>query len=83
MHSLEIWDDYTRRQYVAKAPARSPYGDDTAPNKFRDFDIFTKIRVIHQLTVWTLWNPDRMREKMPEDKEGDQIEWVCSRSHTF
>ena len=74
-NSLEIWDEYTRRQYLSKAPERNPYGDDEQPKKFRDFDIFQKIRVLHQLSVWTFWNADRMREKM-DVTENDQTSWV-------
>jgi len=71
-----IWDEYTRRQYLAKAPHLNPYGEGETPNRFRDFDIFTKIRVLHQLTVWTFWNPDRLRERMPDHpREVDQLEW--------
>ncbi|EXJ85033.1 hypothetical protein A1O3_05708 [Capronia epimyces CBS 606.96] len=74
--NYDIWDEYTRRQYLAKAPQLNPYGDEEDPKRFRNFDIFTKIRVLHQLTVWTFWNPDRMREKMPEHpRETDQTEW--------
>lgn len=78
MQRLEIWDEYTRRQYLSKAPTQNPYGDEEEPKKFREFDIFQKIRVLHQLSVWTFWNPDRMREKMPVG-DTDQTEWV--RSH--
>ncbi|KAK6376203.1 hypothetical protein LTS17_007454 [Exophiala oligosperma] len=71
-----IWDEYTRRQYLAKAPHLNPYGAEETPKRFRDFDIVTKIRVLHQLTVWTFWNPDRIREKMPDHpREVDQLEW--------
>lgn len=75
-YSYEIWDEYTRRQYLAKAPDLNPYGTSEEPKHFKDFDIFQKIRILHQLSVWTLWNPDRMREKMPEQREIEQIQWV-------
>ena len=39
----EIFDEYTRRQYVAKAPHRNPFGTEEEPAKFNDFDIFTKV----------------------------------------
>jgi hypothetical protein len=39
----EIFDEYTRRQYVAKAPNRNPFGVKEAPAKFDDFDVFTKV----------------------------------------
>ncbi|KAI4924586.1 hypothetical protein J4E85_007702 [Alternaria conjuncta] len=60
----EIFDEYTRRQYVAKAPAQNPFGEEEEPNKFHDFDVFTKIRVLQQLSVWTLNNPNTIREKI-------------------
>ena len=74
----EIFDEYTRRQYVAKAPHKNPFGVEEEPNKFSDFDLFTKLRVLAQLSQWTLLNPDRIREKMPEARESEQAEWVCS-----
>ena len=73
----EIFDEYTRRQYVAKAPHRNPYGTEETPNKFAEFDIVTKLRVLFQLSQWTLMNPDRIRERMPEAKDTEQIQWVC------
>lgn len=78
--SFDNFDEYTRRQFVAKAPQRNPYGTDEIPNKFSDFDVFTKIRVLHQLSTWTLWNAERMRGLM-EEKDNEQTQWVCSR-HT-
>ncbi|KAF8867048.1 hypothetical protein BDZ45DRAFT_710095 [Acephala macrosclerotiorum] len=71
----EIFDEYTRRQYVAKAPERNPFGVEEEPNKFDDFDIFTKIRVLQQLTQWTFVNPDKIREKMEEQKDTEQTIW--------
>lgn len=57
------------------------------PLRFLDFDIFTKLSVLQQLSVWTFWNPDRIREKMPEKKDSEQLEWVslwsASRMSTF
>ena len=77
--SYDIWDEYTRRQYVAKAPHLNPYGEEEQPKRFREFDIIQKIRVLHQLTVWTFWNPDRVRERMPDhQREVEQLEWVGS-----
>lgn len=39
----EIFDEYTRRQYVAKAPDRNPFGTEEEPAKFTEFDVFTKV----------------------------------------
>lgn len=83
VYSLENWDIHVRRQYDYRAPAKAhPYGDEEEPNAFRDFHIFTKIRVLHQLTVWSFWNPDWIRHLFPSDyKEVDQfLDWVCSQS---
>ena len=80
---LENWDEYARRQYIAKAPHLNPYGMEEQPSRFREFDITQKIRVLHQLTVWTFWNPDRLRERMPEQKESDQTLWVGSADHHY
>jgi len=29
---------------MAKAPDKNPFGDEEAPSKFADFDVFTKVR---------------------------------------
>lgn len=46
MSSPEIFDEYTRRQYVAKAPERNPFGTEEEPAKFAEFDIFTKVTLL-------------------------------------
>lgn len=75
---FDNFDEYTRRQYNAKAPhVANPFGEEEEPLKFMNFDVFQKLRVLHQLSVWTLWNPDRIRDKMPEKKESEQLQWVC------
>ena len=72
----EIFDEYTRRQYVAKAPQRNPFGIEETPKKFTEFDVFTKLRVLVQLSQWTLINAERIREKMSETKDSEQTQWV-------
>lgn len=39
----DIFDSQARKQYLDKAPDRNPFGDDEAPAKFEDFDVFTKV----------------------------------------
>ncbi len=78
LHRPELFDEYTRRQYVAKAPQRIPFGEEEEPKKFVDFDVFLKLKVLAQLSQWTLINPDRLRERMPETKENEQIQWVST-----
>jgi hypothetical protein len=66
---------------VAKAPGRNPFGIEETPNKFDDFDVFTKIRVLQQLSVWTLNNPNTIREKM-NATEAEQMTWVSPSRHS-
>ncbi|KAF2638032.1 hypothetical protein P280DRAFT_456837 [Massarina eburnea CBS 473.64] len=70
----EIFDEYARRQFVAKAPSRNPFGTDEEPVKFSTFDVFTKVRTLQQLSVWTLNNPNTIRERM-NASEGEQLDW--------
>ncbi|KAF2255696.1 hypothetical protein BU26DRAFT_498484 [Trematosphaeria pertusa] len=70
----DIFDEYARRQFVAKAPSRNPFGTEETPNKFDDFDVFTKIRVLQQLSVWTLNNPNTIRERL-NPTEAEQVLW--------
>ena len=76
-NSPDIFDEYTRRQYLAKAPQRNPFGDEEEPKKFAEFDVFLKLRILVQLSQWTLNNADRIREKMEERGEMEQsVAWV-------
>ena len=61
---------------MAKAPHRNPFGEDEDPQKFAEFDVFLKLKVLVQLSQWTLINADRMRERMPEVKDSEQTQWV-------
>lgn len=63
---------------MTKAPSRNPFGTEEKPNKFAEFDVYTKLRVLVQLSQWTLINAERMRERMPEAKDTEQIQWVCT-----
>ena len=77
MDRPEIFDEYTRRQYVAKAPHRNPFGVEEEPKKFAEFDVFTKLKVLVQLSQWTLNNAERIREKLEERGEAEQaLAWV-------
>ncbi|KAF2266879.1 hypothetical protein CC78DRAFT_552246 [Lojkania enalia] len=72
--TLDIFDEFARRQYVAKAPDRNPFGTDEIPNKFNHFDVFTKIKVLQQLSLWTLNNPNSIRERL-NATDSDQALW--------
>lgn len=51
-HSPEIFDEYTRRQYMAKAPQRNPFGVEDVPVSFSEFYIFTQV-VFALSQIWT------------------------------
>ena len=73
--TLDLFDEYTRRQYLARAPHLNPFGEEEEASKFSEFDIYTKLKVLHQLSVWTFHNPDRIRERMEESRDMDQAGW--------
>ncbi|KAI1115138.1 hypothetical protein F5Y14DRAFT_411268 [Nemania sp. NC0429] len=73
--TYDLFDEYTRRQYVAKAPDRNPFGTAESPARFDGFDALLKIRVLQQLTQWIMLHPERIREKMDEQKPSDQTDW--------
>lgn len=43
--SHDLFEEYTRRQFIAKAPNKNPFGDEETPSKFADFDVFGKVRL--------------------------------------
>ncbi|KAK3989193.1 reticulocyte-binding protein 2 a [Cladorrhinum sp. PSN332] len=71
----ELFDEYTRRQFLSKAPSKNPFGAAETPARFADFDVFTKIRVLQQMTQLIMMNPERVREKAEEQKDADQTNW--------
>jgi hypothetical protein len=40
----DLFDEYSRRQFLAKAPTKNPFGPvDEPPLRFTDFDVYTKV----------------------------------------
>ncbi|KAJ4295762.1 hypothetical protein N0V88_004464 [Collariella sp. IMI 366227] len=70
-----LFDEYTRRQFLAKAPEKNPFGTDEIPARFADFDVFTKIRVLQLMTQLVMMNPEKLRERTEEQKDTDQTNW--------
>ncbi|KAI9677263.1 MAG: hypothetical protein M1829_002605 [Trizodia sp. TS-e1964] len=70
-----LFDEYTRRQFMARLPAQNPFGEEEEPNKFANFDVFIKVRTLYQLSQWTMIHADRIREKMKDMKDYDQTGW--------
>ena len=71
------FEDYTRRQYRVRKPDANPFGEAPEPVRFAELELATKVRVLHQLSVWAFQNPDRIREKMKNADEKEQLSWVC------
>ncbi|KAL2168471.1 hypothetical protein VTG60DRAFT_7273 [Thermothelomyces hinnuleus] len=71
----ELFDEYTRRQFLSKAPEKNPFGTAEEPAKFAQFDVFTKIRVLQQMTQLIMMNPERLRERTEEQKDTEQTSW--------
>ncbi|GKU02254.1 hypothetical protein FLAG1_04461 [Fusarium langsethiae] len=71
----EIFDDQVRKQFANRSPNYNPFDSADAPLKFNDFDIFTKIKVMQQLTQWVMIHPERIRDKMEEQKDAEQTSW--------
>ncbi|KAL1875305.1 hypothetical protein VTK73DRAFT_10202 [Phialemonium thermophilum] len=71
----ELFDEYTRRQFLSRAPEKNPFGTDEVPRRFADFDVITKIRVLQQMTQFIMMSPERLREKTEEQKDIDQTNW--------
>ncbi|KAM0339472.1 hypothetical protein ACHAPU_010919 [Fusarium lateritium] len=71
----EIFDDQARKQFITKSPNYNPFGSGETSLKFSDFDVFTKVRVMQQLTQWIMLHPERIRDKMEEQRDIDQTNW--------
>ncbi|KAF8418026.1 hypothetical protein EV426DRAFT_539875 [Tirmania nivea] len=69
------FDDYTRRQFLAKRPKANPFGDGEQPASFADLPVLTKVQVLHQLSQWSLIHADRLREKLGDITDKEQQEW--------
>lgn len=70
------FEDYTRRQYRNRKPDANPFGDEDEPIKFSALDVFTRVKVLHQLSLWIFVHPERVRDKMKDSDEKEQLTWV-------
>ncbi|TWU73971.1 hypothetical protein ED733_005234 [Metarhizium rileyi] len=68
-----ILDEHLRKHFSAKAREQNPFGDESDPVSFSGLDVFTKIKILQKLTQWTMIHPERLREKMTEHKDAEQI----------
>ncbi|KKA30521.1 hypothetical protein TD95_003375 [Thielaviopsis punctulata] len=73
--NYETFDEYTRRQYLSKAPEKNPFGNNPVPLSFQDFDIETRLKVLQEMAQWTMINVDKFRDRMVELNENDHTSW--------
>ncbi|KAK4682071.1 hypothetical protein QC764_113930 [Podospora pseudoanserina] len=71
----DLFDEYTRRQYLNKAPEKNPFGNSEVSLRFADFDVFTKIRILQQMTQFIIMSSEKLRDKTEEQKDTDQTNW--------
>ncbi|KAK4197477.1 hypothetical protein QBC40DRAFT_285417 [Triangularia verruculosa] len=71
----DLFDEYTRRQFLNKAPEKNPFGSAEAPLRFADFDVFTKVRILQQMTQLIMMSSEKLRDKTEEQKDTDQTNW--------
>ncbi|KAG5953358.1 hypothetical protein E4U53_005834 [Claviceps sorghi] len=85
--TFDALDDQLRKQYLINAPDLNPLGDENNPSTFGSLDIFEKfqdvdllihdgqIQVLQSLTQWTMIHPERIRDRMTEQKDTEQTDW--------
>jgi hypothetical protein len=75
--TVDNFEEYTRRQYHSKGKAKAnPFGDEEKPKGWYELSVEDRVRVLHQLSQWLWVHPDRVREKMKDADEKEQVQWV-------
>lgn len=73
---IEQFDDQARKQYLLNEAKANPFeGDDMAVISFNDMDLSIKIRVLHQLSIWTFKYPSMLRERMGIIDISEELLW--------
>ncbi|KAF3904343.1 hypothetical protein AA313_de0205032 [Arthrobotrys entomopaga] len=76
--TIAMFDDYTRRQYMAKNPHANPFGTDPEPMLAlytnANMSVF-QVKVLHQLCMWILAKPEAFRDKVDPHKMVDNTDW--------
>ncbi|KAK6542191.1 hypothetical protein TWF694_007954 [Orbilia ellipsospora] len=73
--TIEMFDDYTRRQYMAKNPLANPFGTDPEPLSFYQLEPKDRVKLLHQLCMWILAKPEAFRDKVDPHKMVDNTDW--------
>ncbi|KAB5536632.1 hypothetical protein GE09DRAFT_1176508 [Coniochaeta sp. 2T2.1] len=72
----DLFDEYSRRQFLAKNPSNNPFGPaDEPPIRFADLDVFQKINILQLMTRLIMMNPEKLRERTDEHNVTDQTNW--------
>ncbi|KAK6529207.1 hypothetical protein TWF281_008390 [Arthrobotrys megalospora] len=73
--TIEMFDDYTRRQYIHRRSPVNPFGTDPLPISFYHLEPEERVRVLHQLAMWIISNTDSFRSKVDPHKVMDHTDW--------
>ncbi|KAI5819713.1 hypothetical protein BZA77DRAFT_141942 [Pyronema omphalodes] len=74
--TVDNFEEYTRRQYRSKGKAEAnPFGDEEQPKGWYELSVQDRVKVLHQLSQWLWVHPDRVREKMKDADEKEQVQW--------
>ncbi|KAF3158278.1 hypothetical protein TWF788_004796 [Orbilia oligospora] len=73
--TIEMFDDYTRRQYIHRRVQVNPFGTDPMPISFYSFKPEQRVLILHQLAMWIISNTDSFRSKIDPHKVMDHTDW--------
>ncbi|KAK6511921.1 hypothetical protein TWF481_000825 [Arthrobotrys musiformis] len=73
--TIQMFDDYTRRQYIHRRVPVNPFGTDPLPISFYSFEPQQRVLILHQLAMWIISNTDSFRSKVDPHKVLDHTDW--------
>ncbi|RVD83004.1 uncharacterized protein DFL_007408 [Arthrobotrys flagrans] len=73
--TIEMFDDYTRRQYVHRRVPVNPFGTGPLPISFYSFEPEQRVLILHQLAMWIISNTDSFRSKIDPHRVMDHTDW--------
>ncbi|KAK6335292.1 hypothetical protein TWF718_010725 [Orbilia javanica] len=73
--TIEMFDDYARRQYIHRRVPVNPFGTDPLPISFYSFEPEQRVLVLHQLSMWIISNTESFRSKIDPHKVMDHTDW--------
>ncbi|KAK6510362.1 hypothetical protein TWF506_009474 [Arthrobotrys conoides] len=75
LHRIQMFDDYTRRQYINRRVPVNPFGTGPLPTSFYSFEPEQRVLILHQLAMWIISNTDSFRSKIDPHKVMDHTDW--------